>query len=467
LTPLRYDDFAKGHQNEHRWWFALAVALLLGGCGRNVDSPSQPLHPQKPPQPEGDTAAIELHQSDSPPVDPLKLQEDAMDALESGDLDAAFKFVRAAKSATPDDPQTIFLMARVLAERNRFAEAIKMLDDLAKAVPETRLPVLGQTAEWSVFQGQWQEAERRYRSLLDEVVDASMVHRLLSQLLLRQGRRLEAAAYLRKLCRVGDIEESELRSLLMTVHPFSGETAIDELEPIGALGRARYEISQGNWDAALDELDQSTSERPAEAALHGRIYAHQQNFESLAEWVSETSESGQETADYWFARGVYEAHGSDHHAAVTCFCEVVLRDQTDAEAYLLMSQSLAELEADAEAQEASKRAKLIRQTRVIGNQMAASDTRDVPAMSTLVDLLDNLHRPFEAMAWRAVQVYYGKSSSAISDQATLQFMSEINRDRVERLQAGDPDATEHFLLCGVDLDSLRSIDDADTPSNGR
>ena len=156
-----------------------------------------------------------------------------------------------------------------------------MLDDMAEAVPEARLPALGQTADWSVFQGQWQQAEKRYRALLDQVDDASMVHRKLSQLLIRQGRRLEAAAYLRELCRAGDIEEAELRSLLMIVQPFSGEAATDELEPIGDLGHARYEISQGNWDAALDVLNRSTSKGPAETALRGRILAHPQDFESL------------------------------------------------------------------------------------------------------------------------------------------------------------------------------------------
>ncbi len=218
-------------------YLALAFTLLLGGCGQSVDSSSRTLQGEKPPQPAAEIVTIERRdRSDPPPVDPLKLRADAIDAFESGDLDTAFKLVRAARSATPDDPQTIFLMARVLAERNRFAEAIKMLDDMAEAVPEARLPVLGQTAEWSVLQGQWQEAEKRYRTLLDQVLDTSMVHRMLSQLLMRQGRRLEAAAYLRELCRAGDIEESEIRSLLMTVHPFSDEAATDELEPIGDIG---------------------------------------------------------------------------------------------------------------------------------------------------------------------------------------------------------------------------------------
>ncbi len=132
-----------------------------------------------------------------------------------------------------------------------------------------------------------------------------------------------------------------------------------------------------------------------------------------------------------------------------------------------MSQSLAELEADAEAQEASKRAKLIQQTQLIGSQMAGSADREIQSMMMLSDLLDELRRPMEALAWRAMQVVYGKSSSALSDQEAMQALSEINRNHLQRLEANDMDATEDFLLCGVDLEKLRGNQDTDTPSNNQ
>jgi hypothetical protein len=42
-------------------------------------------------------------------------------------------------------------------------------------------------------------------------------------------------------------------------------------------------------------------------ALLGRIYAQQQDSESLGKWASATAESANETAAYWFAMGVYKA----------------------------------------------------------------------------------------------------------------------------------------------------------------
>ena len=438
----------------------IVITLPLVGCGRDLDVPVPPSQARKPQETDGKEAdgkivSADIQEPSSPPVDPLKLQDDAIDALDSGDLDAAFRSVRALKSVAPDDPEVIFLMARVLAERNRFAEAIKMLDDLAATTPEARLPTLGQTAEWLVFQGHWQEAEERYRTLLGEVSDPSMVERMLAQLLLRQGRRLEAADYLHELCRVGNIDESELRSLLISLHPFAGEEASDESAPIGPLGRARYQIGQGDWDAAMGELEQLRSRRPIESALRGRILAHQQDYESLGKWAADAPASAEEFADYWFAMGAYEAHRGNHRAAVRSFCSAVLDDQTDAAAYRRMSESLVELDAAAEAQEASNRARLIEQTQLIGERLTDNSDPDILAMSKLSDLLEQLQRPLEALAWRAVKTVYSQS---LSEQGVMEELREINRIRMQRLEAGDFEASEQFILCGIDLGSLRRTD---------
>lgn len=443
---------------------ALVAALLFIGCGRSEAPRIEPESSSVDEDPAVviDTPSVEpavvdtvpAPVTESRPVDPAQLREDAIDALDARDLDEAFRLVRAAKAAAPEDDETTFVMARVLAERNRFAEAIKMLDDLAEDVPEARLPVLGQTAEWSVFQGEWQQAEGRYRAILSEVGPEPMVHRLLAQLLLRQGRRLEAAQYLQQLCNVGDLDESEMRSLLTLAYPFAGEPAEDELAPIGALGEARYLISQGSWSEASQRLEQIKSPSPAEAALLGRIYAEQEEDESLNAWAAEFGDPGEESSDYWFAMGVTAARGDDHTKAVSCFCQAVLLDETDHRAYQQLSESLAAINEGSKASEATRRAALIKRTQEIGREMAASDTRDLEAITKLADLLDELQRPLEALAWRAVQVYYGQASSALAAPAANAALAEINRNRTAQLKSFDAEAKKKFLLCGIDLETL-------------
>ena len=271
--------------------------------------------------------------ADAPQLEPAELHDAALAALESGDSDRAFTFARQATSAAPDDPQSTFLMARVLAERNRFPEAVKMLDDLLDELPDARLPIYGQTADWLVLQGRYDEAEKRYREILKEVPDASMAQRTLAQLLLRQGRRLEAATYLRQLCQSGVVEPSNLRSLLRLAYPFAADAKSDELEPIGPLGRARFEISQGDWQDALQTLKQADSNDPDLDALVGRIHAqlHRQgqDNETLTRWAQSALPTPSDSSDYWFAIATHHADQGEHQKAVRCLCEAVTRDPTD------------------------------------------------------------------------------------------------------------------------------------------
>ena len=220
-----------------------------------------------------------------------RLQEDTITALDSGDLDTAFELVRELRRVDGENPQTIFLMARVLAEKHRFRQAVKMLDDLAVEFPETHLAVLGQTAEWLVFQGDWQSAEERYRTLSSLVDDTSLVDRLLSRLLMRQGRRVEASKLLKRLCRVGNVEEMDLRSLLSLSCALPGDAATDAFEPIGLEGTARHAISMRQLGMAAEMLQQAASDSsivlgPAEYALQGRVLALLEEFEQLTKWIN-------------------------------------------------------------------------------------------------------------------------------------------------------------------------------------
>lgn len=384
----------------------------------------------------------------------IELHNQAIEALESGDPGFAFELVRQAKRAAPDDPDITYLMARVLAQRNRFGQAVKTLDDLAARLPATRLPSLGQTAEWLVGQGRWQDAEDRYRVLLEEVDDTTLVDSYLATLLLRQGRRLEAASHLRKLCRGGSVTESGLRSLLQISAPLAGDASAVELDPIGDLGQARAQIGLGNLAAARQILAAATVDQTDAFALRGRVYALQRDYEPLAQWVTDRPAAPSDVSpDEWFARGVWQANQGQHASAVNSFCQAVLKDVTDQQAYRAMSESLVALGRQTDAESVRSRAQLIEKTQTIGNRMAGREPVDPQAIGELAELLEELQRPLEALAWRLVQVYYRQQSGAISDQQARQAMNQVNQDRQQLLQAGAAEMSREFILCGIDPQS--------------
>jgi tetratricopeptide (TPR) repeat protein len=425
------------------------VALLSCGCGRESNLPTAASNPPPPENP-----AI---------LEPSQLRKEGLAALEAKEVDKADELARAAIAVSPNDPENIFLLAIVLAEQNRFAEAIKRLENLAAEVPSTRLPVLGQTAAWMVEQGRWLDAEQRCIEILDERPDAIPVHRLLVQLYTRQGRRLDAAKHLRYLCRLGNIEEPELQALVRTFYSFSYDVNEQEYEPISELGIAHYQISAGDWDAAATTLNQLPDRNAAESALRGRILIQQQHLNLLRQWATDVPDSAKVTADYWFAMGVHKAKQGDHVSAIKNFCAAVVRDYTDHQAYLWMSRSLEAINADAQAIEAANRAQLIQRTQEIANELAATPERDLQQMSELVDLLYQLQRPFEALSWRAVLLAYG--SSRVTELQAQQMITEINEARLQLLQSNEPIPSRQFLLCGITPEILQSAAGASAANN--
>lgn len=95
------------------------------------------------------------------------------------------------------------------------------------------------------FQGDWQAAEECYRLLNSLVNETSLVDRLLSRLLMRLGHRVQVNMFLRRLCRLGNLGEIDLRSLLSLSCPLPGDAAPDAFELIGLKGTARHTISMG------------------------------------------------------------------------------------------------------------------------------------------------------------------------------------------------------------------------------
>jgi tetratricopeptide (TPR) repeat protein len=385
------------------------------------------------------------------------LRNRALLALEAGDQDTAFALGRQAMRLAPENPQVVFLNAMILGQRNRFPEAIDMLDKLAANTPDIRLPALGQTADWMVRYGQWDQAEERYLAILNQVPNAAIGHRNLAQLLTRQGRRIEAAKHLRFLCRLGDVTEEELRSLLSLVHPFEGDVDNDLIDPIGALGSARNDIGQGAWQSARQRLESVRSIQPTESALLGRIEAHLGDFEALQKWTVDPLNESDAHADAWFARGVHAAQQGEHPRAVLCFVETVIRDQTDHQAYWLMSQSLTAVDASEEAKQASSRAELIKQTQELGAAMALNQDQEAMQMTKLVDLLDQLQRPFESLAWRGMQLANAQSRASLSDAELEQSLADLVRDRTRRLNTNLDEATRQFIACGIDLEAMQRM----------
>lgn len=386
-------------------------------------------------------------------INVFALQDDAAIALQADDHDKAYQLARQAMRIAPSDPTSVFLMARVLGRRNRFPEAIQMLDKLALTTPDARLPVLGQTAQWMVQFGMWKDAEQRFRLLLQEAPEATLVHRKLAELLVRQGRSSEAMVHLQTLCKLGDIEEIELRHLLAGGRLLHGDAMLDELSPIGYRGRATFSISQGDWEQAKTELEETESLTSDELAILGRIYIQLDEEESLSDWNEKVSASETSDPKLHFPKAAILAGQADHLASIRLLCEAVLFDQTDSEAYLSLSDSLLAINRPNESKEASKRFELISKTKRLGREMSLTEDRDDDKFASLIESLDKLQRPWESLHWCGVRLAYAKANKSLTNNELERLATEI-KERSTKLQNTAWIQDREFVTCGIDLDSL-------------
>ncbi|MDM4017252.1 tetratricopeptide repeat protein [Roseiconus lacunae] len=430
----------------------------------------------------GSTSAPE-HRSDPPsaiietsPIDPRQETQLASQALNDEEFESAYRHARNAYRASPDDPAVMFVMARVLGQRQRFPEAIRMLDRVAKQDPNATLPALGQSAQWLIQDGQWEKAESRLKKILEFVPAAAMVERELAKLYLRQGRRDEAARYIKTLTQQGEISAIYLRTLIQVAIELGDESSGQAEESIGRLGVAKslagkpssekptsgkQTRKQAGYRAALEVLDGPVLHRlelPVhEAAFRGRLLAYIDDRSALNEWGEDWNETfvdspvASQLPDAWFALGHWHAHHGRIDLAIESFCYVVLRDPTDAEAYA----NLAELTEGAEpgrSADLSGRSEAIKRTRMLAKSVTAGGSQqvDLPSIEALAKQLRELRRVDEALAWEGLKIAFDSSLTASQREAA---MGSINRERVDYVNslAGKTPAVDmSFVLCGLD-----------------
>lgn len=386
-----------------------------------------------------------------------QLRESALQALGKGQDDLAFQLVRQAMRLEPENPQVIFLFAMVLGDRHRYAEAIQMLQELSSREPTTRLPVLGQTAEWMVESGRYEDAEQQFRSILMEVPDALMVHHRLGQLLLQTGRRTEAALHFDYLAQFGELDHEELRTLLVRSQTFPGDNGVTRFDPLNNLAMCRQEVADGKASevmALIVAAGEDSSD--AEVALLNRLRAEDGSFDGVQQWIG-TLDMSSAGPDAWYARGCAALDRVSLAEAVACFCQTLLLDQTDVDAYKMLSRALKEQGESEIAKAVAARAALVEETRNLGVGLVGDKAKDRERITQLAQALMKLKRPMEAFGWQTIGLVHAVEAAAITDTQAQATFESIGRQRNQIVKSGQHRPDPAFVLCGLPPNVLNPV----------
>lgn len=381
--------------------------------------------------------------------------------------------------ADPNDTEVIFRIANVTALLGDLESAIEFLDSISPDDLEAGLPALGQSADWCMALKKYEDAENKYRKILELAPQASIAHRRLALLLNRQGRRHEAATHIQTLCKLGDVQQDELHALIVLSDAMgisdkgTEEASIDsnptmnqqegsevDYSPINDWGTARILFTERKYAEAADLLrasfagTQSSSETtqrnatvpPAVIAFYGRTLAESQNDADFTTWYRETEKQAElkEQAEYWAAIGTYLASQQKPEPASRSLLEALNRDPTDFRSMNRLHQMLELMGKNEQAKRWENRWKSNREVLLANNAISDSAEANVVAMDEIASQLAGLGRNLEAVLWKMLESYHrGLGTEALNGW---------NQQREQLVQSNQCFPATPVRLCEMDLE---------------
>lgn len=452
---------------------AIACAIVCVGCNQpdadknNDRSPPTQSTLQQASESQS-PSGIEGLTNNAPAIDSMedrsRLIEKAEAELQSGNLSAAEATLKTALVSNPDDVEIIFRLASTVAQTGNLGDAIDYMSEIPEDHPEAGLPALGQSADWCLSLGRYDDAEAKYHRIIELIPDAAEAHRQLAYLYNRQGRRQEAARHLQTLCLLGNVLQDELHGLIhlsdAMYDPVEKETVPEDLAeqnhatdrrywPIGSLAEARKDFSNHAYQAAADRLKKqlpSGPSQPAAIALLGRAAAEAQDEEGVLTWLKMSGDDAESFSDHWAALGLVLLQENKLDQAGRAFLEALSRDPTD---FRTISRLRSILEATGDSphalliEERFQALKLISQE---NNQVVDSSTPNTEAMLQLANRLQAIDRKSEAALWRLLAGFRQNLSQA--------QMTKIQSDLKQVLESGGGFPDTNSNLCGIKTESF-------------
>ena len=392
--------------------------------------------------------------SATPPINREQLILQSEQHAERGELGAASATLRQWLLVDPSDSEVIFRLANLSAAQGNLADGIELLQAIPNDDPEAGLPALGQSADWSMDLKQYTDAERGYLKILEIVPQAAAAHRKLAFLYNRQGRRHEAARHVYHLCRLGNVRQDELHSLIQlsdamfdppTSDPSNQQTAYF---PIGPSGIARKQFMDEQFQQAVETLYPSVAagQQPASiVAFFGRACAEAQDDARFNWWLDTTDAKTREFAEYWAAIGTMLWTQRKPEMATRALLEAIERDPRDFRSIVRLRAALKALGKDDEAELWSERWKTLRSISAENNRVADSQPPNLRAMAKLAELLASIDRNLESVVWRYLAGVYQHAPKQQLQQLQLELRQLVASNN------GLPDRDSR--LCGMSVDS--------------
>ena len=372
------------------------MALVFCGCHRSGDSAADP---------RGSSSAG-AERLPTPVAEPSPENDFvvAMQYFNERDWASAKSAAQKALLKSPDDVETLKLLAQIHAATRDYAAAADLHRQLSNREIPGRLNLLLQAFDWNARAGRFDEAENAMLRAIELGIDDSRAARVLCQLYTSQGRRHEASRQALRLARMGAMKSEELHSLLDRSGPFQlvsfAQYVPKEKVTLFDLGEVRIlDTVTQDHDAALAKVQAVSTavpNHPAVEALRGKLLALRSgDQETLEEWHRALPDGIEEHPEYWLSIGIWQRDAGDDRAAVRSLAEAIRRDPTDRVALREIKSALIRMGQDARAETIGKT------IAVLDEVYRRSDRNSLTAehANWIASQMQEMIRPWESLGW--------------------------------------------------------------------
>lgn len=338
---------------------------------------------------------------------------------------------RMANDAARQDPALTqaFLVAGDAARRQQHStDAVRYYRSVPQDGSRVELQSLCRLAEQLTMLGHAGQAEAALQRALEiDPWDPSANHQL-GMMLQKQGRSWESVVYLQRALLSGQVDKGHVMMLsaidiMYVVDREFTETCL-ATEPDNKsllIVNARQAIVDKRFDDAEVLLREIVAAQPelieAQARLGSILFDSREDAEFVA-WQNGLPAAADGHPEIWYLRGLWARRRQQTDAAIRCFLEAARRDANHSGAIFQLAQLLQNTQYAAVADEFAARSKTLSQLNYLLAELRGMN--DFRLIRKVVDLMDQLGRPLEAVAWcRVMQQFNSDQQWAVSEERRL------------------------------------------------
>jgi tetratricopeptide (TPR) repeat protein len=319
----------------------------------------------------------------------------------------AERYAYAVLQQEPQSPLALLIAGEAAAGLRLRDEAIRYFQRVSDAEPAEAVHALYRAGEELMVAGKARQAEESLRWAIQHDPGHTMANKQLAFLLQSQGRTWESAPFIRRAYLNGYIAKDNLMMLALIDTTYLEQYQFVEncrkADPhncVVLLARARHALDESLVDQARNLLDVIVKTHPdsieAQARFGMTLLEHGTDAEFLA-WRSRLPRAAEDHPEIWYVQGLWARRSGQKEAAIRCFLEANVRDPNHKGAVFQLSQLFKDSEHAKLSEQLATRSQRLSQLHYL--IMELRYTYDAELARKVVDLLDLLDRPLEAIGW--------------------------------------------------------------------